>query len=65
MLLSQNRDDIWSAHAVSRELNLSVRSANAVLDEIGLRDLLTLVDGTTGNLYRYNPSSDELDNTVG
>jgi hypothetical protein len=62
LLLSQNRDNIWSAHAVSRELNLSVKSAKVALVEIVSDGLLVVADGE--DLYRYNPSSEELDEIV-
>lgn len=64
LLLSQDKDNVWSAHAVSRDLNLSPKSAKVVLDEIVSQGLLIPADGATEDLYRYNPSSDELDKTV-
>lgn len=65
LLLSEDRNKIWSADAVDRKLNLTPTSAKAHLDELVSQGLLRLVDGPTEEQYRYRPSSDKLDKTVG
>ena len=61
LLLSEDRDRVWSATAVDRKLNLSPPSAKAHLDELVAQGLLVL-DGE--KRYRYFPSSNELSKTV-
>ena len=65
LLLSEKRDKVWSSVAVDRKLHLTPDSTKAHLDELLSEGLLILVDGGTERLYRYNPSSDKLDKTVG
>jgi predicted ArsR family transcriptional regulator len=65
LLLSEDRNKVWSADAVDRKLNLTPTSAKAHLDELVSQGLLRLVDGPTEEQYRYRPSSDKLDKTVG
>ena len=65
LLLSENRNKVWSADAVDRKLNLTPTTAKAHLDELVSQGLLRLVDGPTEERYRYHPSSDRLDKTVG
>ena len=64
LLLSHNRDTIWSAEAVARELKLNPDSTKPHLDGLVSRGLLTLTDQNTQQLYTYNPSSEALDKTV-
>ena len=64
-MLSEDRNKVWSADAVDRKLNLTPTSAKAHLDELVSQGLLRSVDGSTEEQYRYRPSSDELDKTVG
>jgi hypothetical protein len=61
LLLSEDRDRIWTATAVDRKLNLTPPSAKAHLDELVAQGL-TVLDAE--KRYRYSPSSDELDKTV-
>ena len=63
LLVSQNKDKAWTPAAVGRQLHLSVESAKAQLDGLS-RDLLTRPHGTDEALYRYNPFSDELNQTI-
>lgn len=65
LLLSEDRNKVWSADTVDRKLNLTPASAKAHLDELVSQGLLRLVDGPTDERYRYRPSSDKLDKTVG
>lgn len=62
LVVSQNKDKLWTPAAVGRKLNLSAESAKVQLDGLSRR-LLTL-DEADEDGYRYNPSSDELDQTV-
>ena len=62
LLVSQKKDKIWTPAAVGRELHLSAESAKVQLNGLS-RGLLT-VDGAGEDLYRYNPSSDELNQTL-
>jgi len=61
LLLSEDRDKVWSAHAIERTLNLTPHSAKTHLDELLSQRLLTLVDEEG---YRYHPASEELNNRV-
>ena len=63
LLVSQNKDKAWTPAAVGRELHLSAESAKVQLDGLS-RSLLTVLDGAGEDLYRYNPSSDELNQTL-
>lgn len=63
LLVSQNKDKAWTPAAVGRELHLSAESAKVQLDSLS-RSLLTVLDGAGEDLYRYNPSSDELNQTL-
>ena len=65
LLLSEHRNKVWSAGAVDRKLNLTPTSAKAHLDELVSQGLLRLLDGPREERYRYRPSSDKLDRTVG
>ena len=65
LLLSENRNKVWSADAVDRKLNLTPTTAKAHLDELVSQGLLRLVDGPREGRYRYRPSSNKLDKTVG
>lgn len=65
LLLSEDRNKVWSADTVDRKLNLTPTSAKTHLDELVSQGLLRLVDGPTEERYRYRPSSDKLDKTVG
>ena len=62
LLLSQNKDTIWTPAAVGLRLHLSPESAKAQLDSLS-RGLVTL-DRDNEDLYRYNPASDELNRIV-
>lgn len=63
LLVSQNKDKAWTPAAVGRELRLNAESAKVQLDGLS-RSLLTVLDGAGEDLYRYNPSSDELNQTL-
>jgi hypothetical protein len=63
LLVNQNKDKVWTPAAVGRELQLSAESAKVQLDGLSRR-LLTTLDGPGKDLYRYNYSSDELNQTV-
>ena len=63
LLVSQNKDKVWGPAAVGRELHLSAESAKVQLEELS-RSLLTPLDGAGEDLYRYKPSSDELNQTL-
>lgn len=65
LLLTDDRDKVWSAEAVDRKLNLTPHSAKAHLDELVSQGLLVRTDGAPERLYRYHPSSESLDRTVG
>lgn len=65
LLLTEDRDKVWSAEAVERKLNLTPHSAKAHLDELFAQGLLVPAEGAADRLYRYHPSSDSLDRTVG
>lgn len=64
LLLSQTSDEVWSADAVGRELNLNPALAKAELDDLLSHDLLVLADGAGVDLYRYNHPSPRLQKTV-
>lgn len=64
LLLSQTSDKVWSADAVGRELHLNPALAKAQLDHLLSHRLLTLAEGTSSDLYRYNNLSAHLDKTV-
>lgn len=64
LLLCHNRDTLWSAEAVARELKLNADSTKPHLDELVSRGLLTITDQNTQPRYTYNPSSEALDKTV-
>lgn len=63
LLVSQNKDKAWTPAAVGRELHLSAESAKVQLDELS-RNLLTHLDGVGEDLYNYNSSSAQLDQTL-
>lgn len=63
LVVSQNKDKVWTPAAVGRDLHLSAESAKVQLDGLS-RSLLTPLEGTDEDLYRYNPTSDELNQTV-
>lgn len=63
LLVSQNKDKAWTPAAVGRELHLSAESAKVQLDGLS-RSLLTVLDGAGEDLYQYNPSSNELNQTL-
>jgi len=63
LLVSQNKDKAWTPAAVGRELHLSAESAKVQLDSLS-RSLLTVLEGAGEDLYCYNPSSDELNQTL-
>jgi hypothetical protein len=65
LLLTEDRDKVWSAEAVERKLNLTPHSAKTHLDELFSQGLLILTGGALEGRYRYNPSSEELARTVG
>ena len=62
LLLSEDRDRIWTATAVDRKLNLTPPSAKAHLEELVAQGLMVL---DAEKRYRYSPSSNKLDKTVG
>lgn len=62
LLVSQNKDKVWTPAAVGRELHLSAESAKAQLDGIS-PNLLIPPDEDGEDLYRYNPSN-ELNQTL-
>lgn len=64
LLIADKGDKVWASAEVERKLQLSPNSTKAHLDEILAQGLLTIVDGAEETLYRYNPSSDELHQTV-
>ena len=64
LLIADKADKNWASAEVERKLHLSPNSTKAHLDELLAQGLLTIVDGAEETLYRYNPSSDELDQTV-
>lgn len=62
LLVSQNKDTLWTPVAVGRKLHLRPESAKVQLDGLS-RGLVTL-DRDDEDLYRYNPASDELNQIV-
>jgi hypothetical protein len=64
LLLTEDRDKVWTVETVDSKLNLSSHSAKAHLDELLSQGLLILVDGAIEGRYRYNPSAHKLDKTV-
>jgi hypothetical protein len=65
LLLTEDREKAWSADAVEHKLNLPPQSAKAHLDELLSQGLLVPANGAQIDRYRYSPSSDNLDRTVG
>jgi hypothetical protein len=64
LLLGQNHNELWSADAAGRELNLNPALAKAQLDDLLSNGLLVLADGTGPGLYRYNHSSSHVNKTL-
>ena len=62
LLVSQNKDTLWTPAAVGRKFHLSPESAKVQLD--GLSRALVTLDRDDEDLYRYNPASDELNQIV-
>ena len=62
LLLSEDPDKVWKTDAVARKLNLTSSSAKAHLKELRSQGLLVLVH--EGELYRYQPSSEEVNKMV-
>jgi hypothetical protein len=63
LVVSQNKVKAWTPAAVGRELHLSAESAKVQLDELS-RNLLTHLEAAGEDLYHYNSSSDQLDQTL-
>jgi hypothetical protein len=63
LLLHQNTEKDWSIEAVDKELNVGPEVVRAQLEDLHGRGLVTLRE-TEVALYRYNPSSLELDRAV-
>lgn len=62
LLLSDDRNNIWSAGAVERKLNLAQTSAKEHLDYLVSQGLLS---GVEEGGYSYRPSSDNVDKIIG
>lgn len=65
LLLSEDRNKVWSVEAVARKLNLTPASVQQQLDALVSQGLLRIVDETTEARYCYHPSSDTLNRTIG
>ncbi len=63
LLLYRRRETEWSIEDTDRELQIGPQLAATLLSALHARGLLSLRE-SPGLLYRYSPSSVELDNAV-
>lgn len=63
LLLHTSPDVTWTAHDIARELRIDPAWADAQLADLCTRQLLVCSDDTP-HLYRYGPSTPQLDETV-
>jgi hypothetical protein len=64
LLLHQHRERAWTPHTVGRHFNVGSSVAAEALDHLCRSGLLDVSFGNEALLFRYNPATPVLDDTV-